>query len=124
MVNTRTGFRTSVLTVQHLLHERVASLPAELQVIYVTASWKIHAYIVNPCGRHKNRHDGEEELQEPEDPTTIADVNNVMFPAMDDTAKLRGLALFSHSVFPDVQECAQLVSYLVEKAPQCLRKIL
>ena len=69
MASTRTGCATKGATVHDLLNERIARLPAELQVLCVGAAGKIHAYMVKPSDRHLNLVDGEEEGE----PKAIAD---------------------------------------------------
>jgi AP-3 complex subunit delta-1 len=61
-------------TVEHLLADRVLQMPPSLQAVAVTAVSKILAFAVRPCDRHMARRDGEEELQDPDDTSTLTDV--------------------------------------------------
>ncbi|CUF99794.1 unnamed protein product [Bodo saltans] len=105
------------LTCQLLLSDRVALLPAEVQVLCVGAAGKIFSYAVKPCQRHLNLTLGEEESDLPVDAVTVDDLKMALLPP-DDGLLRKGLNLFCHSVFPDVQERAQFVHHHVVKAPE------
>lgn len=105
------------LTCQLLLSDRVALLPAEVQVLCVAAAGKIFAYCVRPCSRHVNLVNGEEEIEQPADVVSPEDLKMAVLPP-DDGALHKGLTLFCHSVFPDVQERAQFVHYHIVTAAE------
>lgn len=107
------------LTLQCLLNEKIATLPVDLQVLCVAAAGKIYQYAVNPADRLVNLKDGEEE-QTPKPPTDAAILKKILLPEPEEDTKnrpkaLQSLEIFYHSVFPDVQERAQIIYYLVTK---------
>jgi len=105
------------LVCQLLLSDRIALLPPEVQVLCVGAAGKIFAYTQRPCARHTQLTLGEEELELPTDNVTVEDLKMAMLPP-DDGPLRKGLNMFCHSVFPDVQERAQFVFYHMQTAPE------
>jgi AP-3 complex subunit delta-1 len=122
------------LTVAHLLSDRIQQMPATLQATAVSAVSKIFAFAVRPCERHMARRDGEEELQDPQDATTLRDIINAIAGANDSantavtaqtapltrgptrelTMKLSGpISPYCLSIHPVVQERALLLRYMV-----------
>ena len=93
-------------------------MPVDLQVLCVAAAGKIYQYAVSPASRLVDLRDGEEEQTPPPKPDA-ADLKKVLLPeaeaeeiaANNGVPPLLGLNIFYHSVFPDVQERAQLVHY-------------
>ncbi|KAH9584269.1 Clathrin/coatomer adaptor [Trypanosoma melophagium] len=133
------------LTCTQLLSDRIAILPPEAQVVCVTAVGKIAAYVHQPSPRHLNLVNGEEEFTLPEDPVTDEELRAVILPQsivitpsqerltpsngkkstpaplmpMPESPQLPHVALqlFQHSIYPDVQERAQLVYHQVVVNP-------
>ena len=101
----------------YLLSERIALLPPDVQVQCVAAAGKIYSFTVKPCARHLALCNGEEELELPADSITAEDLKMALLPPEDGPLR-KGLNLFCHSVFPDVQERAQFVFYHVQTAPE------
>eukprot|EP00672_Neobodo_designis_P022730 CAMPEP_0174834392 /NCGR_PEP_ID=MMETSP1114-20130205/4797_1 /TAXON_ID=312471 /ORGANISM="Neobodo designis, Strain CCAP 1951/1" /LENGTH=1134 /DNA_ID=CAMNT_0016068299 /DNA_START=38 /DNA_END=3442 /DNA_ORIENTATION=- len=124
-------------TVAHLLADRVHQMPASLQSVAVSAVGKILGFAVRPSERHMVRRDGEEELTDPEDESTLADVVAAIVgdekaekvvasvapltrsdKARETSMTLTGpIAKFCSSVDPVVQERAQLVRYMASNLP-------
>eukprot|EP00742_Colponemidia_sp_Colp-10_P014828 GILJ01016887.1.p1 GENE.GILJ01016887.1~~GILJ01016887.1.p1 ORF type:complete len:852 (-),score=192.43 GILJ01016887.1:39-2480(-) len=108
------------LALQCLLNDKIATMPVDLQVLCVAAAGKIYQYAVHPADRLVNLKDGEEE-QTPKPPTDAATLKKILLPEPEEDAPsnkpapLQALEIFYHSVFPDVQERAQIIYYLVTK---------
>jgi AP-3 complex subunit delta-1 len=101
----------------YLLSERIALLPPDVQVQCVAAAGKIYSFAVKPCARHLQLQNGEEDGELPGDAIAAEDLKMALLPPEDGPMK-KGLNLFCHSVFPDVQERAQFVFYHVQTAPE------
>lgn len=102
-------------TVECLLHDRMAGTPAALQSNAIAAASKILAFALGPVERHLSRRDGEEDLEEPSDSTTIDDVVEAI--RGDGGKTSMGLAQFCRSVDPLVQERALLLQYMIDHLP-------
>ncbi|ESL10009.1 delta-adaptin [Trypanosoma rangeli SC58] len=121
--------RDKRLTCERLLSNHISAMHPEVQVACVAAVGKIAAYTHQPCPRHLALSHGEEELSLPDDPVTDAELLAVILAQRvkekendggdEDTKpeECAGLQLFCHSVYPDVQERAQLVFYHVLTNP-------
>lgn len=101
----------------YLLSERIALLPPDVQVQCVAAAGKIYSFALKPCARHLELQNGEEEGELPVDAITAEDLKMALLPPEDGPLR-KGLNLFCHSVFPDVQERAQFVFYHLQSAPE------
>lgn len=95
-----------------LLSSRVAMLPADLQVCFLTAACKICAYARQPCERHIELCNGEEVLPPLPRVATFASIVECITP----TAAPSLLEAFLASVYTEVQECAGLLRLLLQES--------
>ncbi|KAK7201832.1 adaptor complex protein (AP) 3 delta subunit 1 [Novymonas esmeraldas] len=113
-------------TCRSLLGEPMTLLPAEVQLACVVAVGKIAAYVQQPCTRHVELCNGEEdsravdEAERPPPPSLEELTRSVLLPegAEGEQRGHRGLRRFCHSAFPSVLERAHLVQYQVEEHPE------
>eukprot|EP00758_Cryptobia_borreli_P019278 Tbor_TRINITY_DN8279_c0_g1::TRINITY_DN8279_c0_g1_i1::g.15406::m.15406/K12396/AP3D; AP-3 complex subunit delta len=116
-------------TLSCLLSDKIATMPVELQVLCIGAVGKIFAHAVKPCVRHVELVNGEGESDAPvpahpdsdklkaiilppdQDDDGVKDVKKVK--QHEEEQPYKAIKLFYHSVYPDVQEKAQLVYHLV-----------
>ncbi|KAG5485738.1 hypothetical protein LSCM1_07149 [Leishmania martiniquensis] len=124
-----------------LLAEPITLLPAEVQLACVVAVGKIAAYVYQPCTRHVELCNGEEDCRSADEAEaravpSLADlIQTVLLPEADATCEAqegvaagnargeaarahRGLRRFCHSAFPSVLERAHLVQYQVLEHPE------
>ncbi|CAC9450408.1 putative adaptor complex protein (AP) 3 delta subunit 1 [Leishmania infantum JPCM5] len=124
-----------------LLDEPITLLPAEVQLACVAAVGKIAAYVYQPCARHVQLCNGEEECRAAEEeeqrivPSLAELIRTVLLPEADEASGAhdntaaddargaaarahRGLRRFCHSAFPSVLERAHLVQYQVMEHPE------
>ncbi|CAG9569306.1 putative adaptor complex protein (AP) 3 delta subunit 1 [Leishmania major strain Friedlin] len=109
-----------------LLAEPITLLPAEVQLACVAAVGKIAAYVYQPCARHVQLCNGEEECRAAEEgeqrivPSLAELTRRVLLPEAEEAAARahRGLRRFCHSAFPSVLERAHLVHYQVMEHPE------
>ncbi|KAI5690164.1 Adaptin N terminal region containing protein [Leishmania braziliensis] len=128
-------------TCRALLAEPITLLPAEAQLACVTAVGKIAAYVYQPCARHVELRNGEEDCRGAEEgeerivPSLANLIQTVLLPETDEVSVVldssaerdargavaqahRGLRRFCHSTFPSVSERALLVEYQVVEQPE------
>ncbi|KAG5511267.1 hypothetical protein GH5_07509 [Leishmania sp. Ghana 2012 LV757] len=128
-------------TCRALLAERITLLPAEAQLACVVAVGKIAAYVYQPCTRHVELCNGEEDCRSADEadervvPSLTDLIQTVLLPEADEASDVHdgvafgnasgeaarthyGLRRFCHSTFPSVLERAHLVQYQVLEHPE------